>query len=49
MKNAKAFLAALVLVGSVATSAIAAADDGVISREVLTPNNYCHIKFPAID
>jgi hypothetical protein len=49
MKNAKAFLAALVLVGSVATSGIAVAQDGVIEKEVLTPNSYCHEKFPAID
>jgi hypothetical protein len=49
MKTAKVFLAALVLVGSVATSGIAVAEDGVISKEVLTPNSYCHMKFPAID
>jgi len=48
MKNSKAFLAALILVGSVAASSMALADDGVISKDVLTPQSYCHEKFPAI-
>ena len=48
MKNSKAFLAALILVGSVAASGMALADDGVISKDVLTPQSYCHEKFPAI-
>jgi hypothetical protein len=48
MKNFKTFLAALVLVGSVAGSGMALADDGVISKDVLAPQSYCHEKFPAM-
>jgi len=48
MKNTKTFIAALILVGSVAASGMAIADDGVISKDVATPQGYCHEKFPAI-
>jgi hypothetical protein len=48
MKNSKTFLAALILFGSVAASGMALADDGVISKDVLTPRSYCHEKFPAM-
>jgi hypothetical protein len=49
MKNAKAFLAALILMG--ATTGIGTAlagGDGVISQQPLTPDSYCHETFPAI-
>src|ERR1700720_4095195 len=48
MKNTKTFIAALILVGSVAASGMAIADDGVISKDVVTPQGYWHEKFPAI-
>lgn len=48
MKTAKSFLAALILIGSVAGSGIALAADGVISKDELTPDSYCHMKFPAM-
>ena len=50
MKNTKAFLAGLLFLGNfVASGKTLAGDDGVISRDELTPGNYCHLKFPAID
>ena len=50
MKNAKGFLAALLLLGNITASGTALAADGVIEKEELTPgSNYCHMKFPAID
>ena len=49
MKNAKALLAALILLGTTTGIGSAlAADDGVISKEPLTPDSYCHEKFPAM-
>ena len=47
MKNAKALLAALILLGTTGGTALAASD-GVISKEKLTPDSYCNEKFPAI-
>ena len=49
MKNTKSLLAALILLGSITASATAFAADGVISKDVLTPDSYCHEKFPAIE
>lgn len=48
MKNAKAFLAGLVLVGGFEAATSFAAAPGVISNQVLTPGSYCHLTFPAI-
>jgi hypothetical protein len=49
MKNAKALLAALILLGTTTGIGSAlAADDGVITKEPLTPDSYCHEKFPAM-
>ena len=49
MKNAKAFLAALLLLGNIAASGMALADDGVIKKETVAPDSYCHQKFRALD
>ncbi len=49
MKKIKAFMLALSLVGVVGSSGIAAAVDGVISKNVLGTDSYCHLKFPAMD
>jgi hypothetical protein len=46
MKNIKALLAALLLVGTTGTAL--AASDGVISKQPMTPDSYCHEVFPAI-
>jgi hypothetical protein len=48
LKNAKLFLAALIILGNAAVSMTALAADGVISREEFSDGAYCHIKFPAI-
>ena len=49
MKNAKVFLATLLLLGNITASGAALAADGVISKRELAPgSNYCHEKFPAI-
>lgn len=47
MKNAKALLAALILLGTTGGTALAAGD-GVISKQPLTADSYCHEEFPAI-
>jgi hypothetical protein len=49
MKNAKVFLAALLLLGNITASGMALADDGIIEKEEVTPGSYCHEKFRAID
>ena len=49
MKTAKAFLAALILLGTTTGIGTAlAAEDGVISEQPLTADSYCHEKFPAM-
>jgi hypothetical protein len=49
MKIKTSLLAALLLVGSLAGSAMAA-DDGVLLKEELAPGSgYCHMQFRAID
>ncbi len=48
MKIATAFLAALLLMGSLGASSALAAAEGVISNAVLIPGVYCHLRFPAI-
>ena len=49
MKNAKTFLAALVLLGNVVATGSVLAADGVISKDEITTGSYCHMKFPAIE
>jgi hypothetical protein len=58
MKTKTTYLAALLLAGSLMGCAPIAAESaqanageqpGVISKTVLTPGSYCHLKFPAID
>jgi hypothetical protein len=51
MKTAKTIFAALLLVGNIAASSVALADDAVIviETETVAPNSYCHQKFRAID
>ena len=48
MKNAKALLGALILMGNVAAGATALAADGILPDEDLSADNYCHEKFPAM-
>jgi hypothetical protein len=48
MKNAKSLLAALILLGSITAGATAFAADGIISKNELSTDSYCHEKFPAI-
>lgn len=49
MKNAKAFLAGLLLLGNFVVSGTALAADGVISKDPLTAGSYCHTEFPAME
>ena len=49
MKTAKTIFAALLLVGNIAASSMALADDGIIEKEAVAPGSYCHQKFRAID
>lgn len=48
MKNAKSLLAALIFLGSMTASVTAFAADGVIAKDELAADSYCHQKFPAI-
>jgi hypothetical protein len=49
MKNFKANLPMLLVVGILGTSGVAlTADNGVVAKQELTPGSYCHEKFPAI-
>ena len=48
MKNAKSLLAALIFLSSVTAGATALADEGVISKDDLSTESYCHQKFPAM-
>ncbi len=48
MKNIKVLVFTLSL-GIVGSGGIAAAADGIISKDVLDTGSYCHLKFPAID
>ena len=49
MKNAKALLAAVILLPNITVSGTALADDGVISKDQVEPGSYCHERFPAIE
>jgi hypothetical protein len=49
MKIANAFLAGLLLIGSLgAVNTAIAEDNGIISKQEFTPGSYCHEKFRAI-
>jgi hypothetical protein len=48
MKNMKANLSMLLVVGVLGTSGAALAGDGAEVEGQLAPNSYCHEKFPAI-
>ena len=48
MKNFKANLSMLLVVGVLGTSGAALAADGVVVEGQLSPGSYCHEKFPAI-
>ena len=49
MKNARTFLAALLLLGNIVASGTVLAADGFISKDEATAGSYCHMKFPAIE
>lgn len=49
MKNAKTLTAALILAGSFLAAGAAAAADNAVVVDRLSPGDYCHMKFPAID
>jgi len=48
MKNAKPLLAALLFLGNIAAGSTVLAADGVISKDELSTDSYCHEKFPAM-
>lgn len=48
MKNMKANLSMLLIVGVLGTGGVVLAADGVAVEGQLAPNSYCHEKFPAI-
>ena len=48
MRRTEITFAMLVLAGSLASSALAA-DDGIIMKQRLSDENYCHMQFSAID
>jgi hypothetical protein len=48
MKNTKTLLAALLFAGNMAAGSTVLAADGVISKDELSTDSYCHEKFPAI-
>jgi hypothetical protein len=49
MRIATSFVAAFFLIGSFVVSRAPAGAGEVFSKAVLTPDNYCRPKFPAID
>jgi len=49
MKTINALMTAVSLVGLIGFAGMSNATDGVVSREVLTADSYCHMKFPPID
>jgi hypothetical protein len=48
MKIATSLLAATLLLGSFGAIDTAMGASGIISKQELTPDSYCHLKFPAI-
>jgi hypothetical protein len=48
MQNRKLKLSALLLASVLGASGVALAADGVLFKEDIAPDSYCHMKFPAI-
>ena len=48
MKIATSFLAGVLLIGSLGAINSAMAADGILSKDELTADSYCHEKFPAM-
>ena len=48
MKIATSFLAALLFTGTLGALNNAVAEDGILSKDQLTADSYCHVKFPAL-
>ena len=48
MKIVRPIVAALIVICATGGNNPAFAANGVILKQELTPNNYCHLKFPAI-
>lgn len=48
VKNFKANLSLLLVIGVLGTSASALAADGVLLKEDIASDSYCHMRFPAI-
>ena len=48
MNNMKLVVSVLFLGGAIDLSGTSARAEGVISKDVLTENSYCHMKFPAM-
>ena len=49
MKNTKTLFAAFIFLGNIAAGSTVLAADGVISKDELSTDSYCHEKFPAIE
>ena len=48
MKNSKSLISLVFLAGALGLSAVAVGAENVISKDVLTDGNYCHMKFESI-
>ena len=48
MKNFKSNLSIWLVVSVLGTSSVALAADGVLLKDDIAPDSYCHMKFPAI-
>lgn len=48
MKNTRSLLAGLIFLGSITAGGTALAADGVISKDELSTDSYCHQKFTAM-
>jgi hypothetical protein len=48
MKNLKSKLSILLVAAVLGSSGAALAADGVLFKEDIAPNSYCHMEFPAI-
>jgi hypothetical protein len=46
MKRIGSMVSVLVMVGSFGGTALAS--DGIVSKQELTPDSYCHMEFPAV-
>jgi len=48
MNNIKSLMSVVFLTGALGLSAVSAGAENVISKDVLTDGNYCHMKFESI-